>query len=142
MLLLTVRHPTNIVLDFVLDTALRVVGLDDIDLTDLSEQRSVVRPLIWLIIWAVEADEVDIGSILAARHQHAEAVMKVWPDPASFGVEVCESLSIVVLGMIDDLHLRIEVYRTSILRPRRLKAVKPYGVEPFGEQRASLEVVF
>src|SRR5437588_1205771 len=121
MLLLTSSKLTDIVFNRVLDSALGVVRLHEVELSLLSDQRAVVLPLRGVIFRTVEADELVVsGSVF--RNRNAEGVVIIRPEPNGFCIPVVEDRSVVVLRMINHLELRVEIHTLFVFRVLRVKA--------------------
>lgn len=107
MFLRTAGDFAAIILDGVLDSASCIVCLHEIYRADLTEERTSIGPILRFAFRPVEVARKLIVAVPVLLHHNAETMTEILPDPFSFRVEILKDWSVVVIGMIDDLHLRI-----------------------------------
>src|SRR5260221_8807075 len=118
----TAGNFADVELHLVYVASLGVVGLNQHDLSRLSEQRTTILPLRWVVVWTVEVTRpfevtIHLGKL------NSESVAVIRPEPFRLCIPVLEHDSVVVLRMVNNLHLRIEVDRPSILGVLRFESV-------------------
>src|SRR5882724_1638602 len=142
MFLDTAGDFADVVFDFVRNSTLRVVGLDKINLSLLSDQWTAVLPLRWIVLRPVKvARKLDVA-VRAFDKRNAEGMTEVLPDPLALRVQVLKYDPVVVLGVVDDFHHRVEVHRVFLRRKLRSEAVETNGDKTLSHRRKALDFFF
>src|SRR5690349_5715811 len=142
MLMSTAGNPADVVLHSIFDTTFGVVGLYDVTLSDLTEERPAILPCVRLVLRAGEVAREDVVAIAVFLERNSEGMAELRPHPLTLRIEILEELPVVEVGTVNDLHDRVEVNRASLLRRGRLEAVKPECNHRFRHRRRAFDAFF